>query len=177
MAQLAAPRPVTALRPHTPPPIAAPVNIRPGEKTRGVFGSWSDASAYCQANYAGLASLHSGADQAAAVQACQSTSMKNDPLNPKGCWIGMNDDYEEGGREELVLRSAARPLFDPAYAQPPPPLSRPPLLPKTPLAARALGGARREGAEQRPHTDTTAAFCVEPRRPSHFLLGRFAATL
>ena len=22
--------------------------------------------------------------------------MKNDPLNPKGCWIGMNDDYEEG---------------------------------------------------------------------------------
>ena len=58
--------------------------------------TWSDASAYCQANYAGLASLHSGADQAAAVQACQSTSMKNDPLNPKGCWIGMNDDYEEG---------------------------------------------------------------------------------
>ena len=44
MAQLAATQPVTALRPHTPPPIAAPVNIRPGEKTRGVFGSWSDAS-------------------------------------------------------------------------------------------------------------------------------------
>jgi len=43
MAQLAAP-PATALRPHKPPPIAAPVNIRPGEKTRGVFGSWSDAS-------------------------------------------------------------------------------------------------------------------------------------
>ena len=43
MAQLAAP-PAPALRPHTPPPIAAPVNIRPGEKTRGVFGSWSDAS-------------------------------------------------------------------------------------------------------------------------------------
>ena len=34
MAQLAATQPVTALRPHTPPPIAAPVNIRPGEKTR-----------------------------------------------------------------------------------------------------------------------------------------------
>ena len=44
MAQLAATQPATALRPHTPPPIAAPVNIRPGEKTRGVFGSWSDAS-------------------------------------------------------------------------------------------------------------------------------------
>ena len=43
MAQLAAP-PATALRPHTPPPIAAPVNIRPGEKTRGVFGSWTSSS-------------------------------------------------------------------------------------------------------------------------------------
>ena len=31
-----------------------------------------------------------------------------------------DDDSEDGGREELVLRSAARPLFDPAYAQPPP---------------------------------------------------------
>ena len=44
MAQLAATQPVTALRPHTPPLIAAPMTIRPGEKTRGVFGSWSDAS-------------------------------------------------------------------------------------------------------------------------------------
>ena len=44
MAQLAATQPVTALRPHTPPPIAAPMTIRPGEKTRGVFGSWSEAS-------------------------------------------------------------------------------------------------------------------------------------
>ena len=34
MAQLAATQPVTALRPHTPPPIAAPVNIRPGEDAR-----------------------------------------------------------------------------------------------------------------------------------------------
>ena len=44
MAQLAATQPATALRPHTPPPIAAPMTIRPGEKTRGVFGSWSEAS-------------------------------------------------------------------------------------------------------------------------------------
>ena len=43
MAQLAAP-PAPALRPQTPPPIAAPVNIRPGEKTRGVFGSWTSSS-------------------------------------------------------------------------------------------------------------------------------------
>lgn len=56
--------------------------------------SWSDASAYCHANHAGLASIHNGATQAAAVALCQGMDMTG--LAPRGCWIGMNDDYEEG---------------------------------------------------------------------------------
>jgi hypothetical protein len=77
--------------------------IRPSESIGGQTNnlivvaaamSWSDASAYCHANHAGLASIHSGETQAAAVTLCKTMDMTG--LAPKGCWIGMNDDYEEG---------------------------------------------------------------------------------
>ena len=79
------------------------VYILPPSETAGADGnlvavarpmSWHEASAYCHANHAGLASIHSGDAQAAAVTLCKQMDMSG--VKPRGCWIGMNDDYEEG---------------------------------------------------------------------------------
>ena len=56
--------------------------------------TWTEAQKYCAINHAGLASIHSGEDQRAAIDACKEAPLTVDG-HPKGCWIGMNDDYME----------------------------------------------------------------------------------
>jgi hypothetical protein len=68
--------------------------------------SWDDANSYCTSNYAGLASIHTRAEQKDAIETCRSTALSkvwdgsdtgtsSDDKKPVGCWIGLADTTSE----------------------------------------------------------------------------------
>ena len=63
-----------------------------------------DSVAYCAVHFAGIASIHGPAEQAHAVRACRKFADGaggTDPTTgvsiPSGCWIGLQDEANEGG--------------------------------------------------------------------------------
>ena len=58
------------------------------------------AVAYCEEHYAGIASIHSPAEQSHAATACrQYADPSGDEGTTMGCWIGLHDEQRQGGFE------------------------------------------------------------------------------
>jgi Cu/Zn superoxide dismutase len=60
--------------------------------------SFSDAKEYCQSTpgLVDLASIHTAEEERMAAQACRVLGASGDDGSPHGCWIGLNDEQEEG---------------------------------------------------------------------------------
>ena len=65
----------------------------------------ANAAAFCDANYAGLASIHSMEEQRQASQACRQVASVDAEWQhgiPEGCWIGLTDDPTLGSAAGVV---------------------------------------------------------------------------